>query len=231
MNFTTDLPKSRPFVTYIVASAVKCEKFFPNSKNEGPSFRMHAVILNKNGLNSYREKINRKENPDNLKNLLDITKSTKSEPEYILCHIRKIDVDYKISKPHKVHNDNISDDEKQKKKLRKGKLEDLEDTHSKNLEKEEIKEIEQEVKQTDNLQKNTDESLRFRKMNVNTFQMYCVNQVVERDFANLVNEFCKTPAKKVKIYKENFFQEVIDKELNKKESNERDYAKMFNLMS
>ena len=45
MNFTTDLPKKRPYVTYIVASAVKCEKFFPNAKNEGPSFRMHAVIL------------------------------------------------------------------------------------------------------------------------------------------------------------------------------------------
>ena len=32
MNFTTDLPKKNPLVTYIVASAVKCEKFFP--KNE-----------------------------------------------------------------------------------------------------------------------------------------------------------------------------------------------------
>ena len=50
MNFTTDLPKKNPSVTYIVASAVKCEKFFPNSKNEGPCFRMHAVIMNnKNG--------------------------------------------------------------------------------------------------------------------------------------------------------------------------------------
>ena len=50
MNFTTDLPKKHPVVTYIVASAVKCEKFFPNSKSEGPSFRMHAVILNKEGI-------------------------------------------------------------------------------------------------------------------------------------------------------------------------------------
>jgi hypothetical protein len=49
MNFTTDLPKKRPYVTYIVASAVKCEKFFPECKNEGPSFRMHAVIINKEG--------------------------------------------------------------------------------------------------------------------------------------------------------------------------------------
>ena len=29
MNFTTDLPKKNPIVSYIVASAVKCEKFFP----------------------------------------------------------------------------------------------------------------------------------------------------------------------------------------------------------
>jgi len=57
MNFTTDLPKRRPYVTYIVASAVKCEKFFPNCKNEGPSYRMHAVILNKNGMQSQRYKL------------------------------------------------------------------------------------------------------------------------------------------------------------------------------
>ena len=50
MNFTTDVPKGNPEATYIVASAVKCEKFFPNSKNEGPSFRMHAVILNNEGV-------------------------------------------------------------------------------------------------------------------------------------------------------------------------------------
>ena len=31
MNFTTDLPKRDPLVSYIVASAVKCEKFFPGS--------------------------------------------------------------------------------------------------------------------------------------------------------------------------------------------------------
>lgn len=45
MNFTTDLPKKNPIVSYIVASAVKCEKFFPESAKEGPVFRMHAVIL------------------------------------------------------------------------------------------------------------------------------------------------------------------------------------------
>lgn len=46
MNFTTDLPKRNPLVSYIVASAMRCEKFFPGSeKNSGPVFRMHAVIL------------------------------------------------------------------------------------------------------------------------------------------------------------------------------------------
>ena len=45
MNFTTDLPKKDPIVSYIVASAVKCEKFFPGSGKEGPVFRMHAVII------------------------------------------------------------------------------------------------------------------------------------------------------------------------------------------
>lgn len=47
MNFTTDLPKKDPIVSYIVASAVKCEKFFPGSAKEGPAYRMHAVILTK----------------------------------------------------------------------------------------------------------------------------------------------------------------------------------------
>ena len=49
MNFTTDLPKKDPLVSYIVASAVKCEKFFPGSanKDDGPVYRMHAVILKK----------------------------------------------------------------------------------------------------------------------------------------------------------------------------------------
>jgi len=47
MNFTTDLPKKDPLVSYIVASAVKCEKFFPGSNDDGPVYRMHAVILKK----------------------------------------------------------------------------------------------------------------------------------------------------------------------------------------
>ncbi len=49
MNFTTDLPKRNPLVSYIVASAVRCEKFFPGqNKNGGPVYRMHAVILKTN---------------------------------------------------------------------------------------------------------------------------------------------------------------------------------------
>ena len=45
MNFTTDLPKKDPIVSYIVASAVQCEKFFPDAAKLGPVFRMHAVTL------------------------------------------------------------------------------------------------------------------------------------------------------------------------------------------
>jgi hypothetical protein len=45
MNFTTDLPKKNPVVSYIVASAIRCERYFPNTKNLGPVYRMHAVIL------------------------------------------------------------------------------------------------------------------------------------------------------------------------------------------
>lgn len=50
MNFTTDLPKRNPLVSYIVASAVRCEKFFPDSSKPGPVYRMHAVILKENGI-------------------------------------------------------------------------------------------------------------------------------------------------------------------------------------
>jgi hypothetical protein len=50
MNFTTDLPKKDPLVSYIVASAVKCEKFFPGCNTDGPVYRMHAVILKKKNM-------------------------------------------------------------------------------------------------------------------------------------------------------------------------------------
>jgi hypothetical protein len=46
MNFTTDLPKRNPVVSYIVASAIRCEKFFSEEERKNaPIFRMHAVIL------------------------------------------------------------------------------------------------------------------------------------------------------------------------------------------
>lgn len=45
MNFTTDLPKRNPLVSYIVASAVRCEKFFSGEPKNGPVYRMHAVII------------------------------------------------------------------------------------------------------------------------------------------------------------------------------------------
>jgi hypothetical protein len=82
MNFTTDLPKKSPEVTYIVASAVKCERFFPNSKNEGPLFRMHAVML-------YRNEPTIRQQSD---------EPPQPEPRrYVLCHIRKLDASYKAS--------------------------------------------------------------------------------------------------------------------------------------
>ena len=41
MNFTTDLPKKDPQVTYVVASAVKSHRI---EFSEYPLFRMHAVV-------------------------------------------------------------------------------------------------------------------------------------------------------------------------------------------
>lgn len=128
MNFTTDLPKKRPYVTYIVASAVKCERFFPNSKDEGPSYRMHAVILNKERVHTqkYKSKATGKaqhndsdENSQSLSSTCSSAESTEHEKgdsnledfpgemkrsasigdkNYILCHIRKIDSNYKTSR-------------------------------------------------------------------------------------------------------------------------------------
>lgn len=72
MNFTTDLPKRDPVVSYIVASAVKCEKFFPGSSNDGPVFWMHAVILSQ-GSPSLNE--------------FDVNPEAYN---FILCHVRKV---------------------------------------------------------------------------------------------------------------------------------------------
>lgn len=119
MNFTTDLPKKDPIVSYIVASAVKCEKFFPGSQKEGPVFRMHAVILSKKALD---KKANGGGNLSqdtietglpkypNLRN----QKSKKWAPaqnamSYILCHVRRV-------------NEKSNDDEEEEIKLEELKL-------------------------------------------------------------------------------------------------------------
>ena len=74
MNFTTELPKRDPVVSYIVASAVKCEKFFPEvSKNEGPVFRMHAVMLAPGS------------------SALDEFDLPDGASQHILCHVRSVD--------------------------------------------------------------------------------------------------------------------------------------------
>ena len=141
MNFTTDLPKRRPCVTYIVASAVKCGKFFPNSREEGPSYRMHAVILNKDGKHTQRYK-----NKDNIHpaNCIDEPHSSLSttcssiadnaelekndfhsedsqdktslngqSKSYVLCHIRKIDQNYKTSRDPYPKTDFVEEEEEQ----------------------------------------------------------------------------------------------------------------------
>jgi hypothetical protein len=69
MNFTTDLPKRKPLVCYIVASAVRCEKFFPPESKPGPIYRMHAVILKPEG----------------------IRENVKSHELYICCHLRRVE--------------------------------------------------------------------------------------------------------------------------------------------
>lgn len=72
MNFTTELPKRDPLVSYIVASAVKCEKFFPGCNTDGPAFRMHAVILTQG-----THKFGQFETPADSYN-------------FVLCHVRKV---------------------------------------------------------------------------------------------------------------------------------------------
>jgi hypothetical protein len=81
MNFTTDLPKRNPLVSYIVASAVRCEKFFPGGSKNGPVFRMHAVIL--------------KLKPGQTLGVVPANpfNGDKSDrrPLYICCHVRKVE--------------------------------------------------------------------------------------------------------------------------------------------
>lgn len=78
MNFTTDLPKRNPLVSYIVASAVRCEKFFPDSTKPGPVYRMHAVILKANGI---KLPTNPQEDGDR-RSIFEL---------YICCHLRRVE--------------------------------------------------------------------------------------------------------------------------------------------
>jgi hypothetical protein len=64
MNFTTDLPKRHPHVTYVVASAMRAHLV---EENENAEFRMHAVIPYYDGRNASESN------------------------EYILCHVRSVD--------------------------------------------------------------------------------------------------------------------------------------------
>ena len=73
MNFTTDLPKRNPLVCYIVASAVRCEKLFPQNAKPGPIYRMHAVILKDNGIKQ------------------GAVSGLKKVELYICCHLRRVE--------------------------------------------------------------------------------------------------------------------------------------------
>jgi len=64
MNFTTDLPKRSPYVTYVVASAMRAHIV---EENENAEFRMHAVIPYCEGKNACESN------------------------EYILCHVRSVE--------------------------------------------------------------------------------------------------------------------------------------------
>jgi len=79
MNFTTDLPKKNPVVSYIVASAIRCTKQFPESDKDGPVFRMHAVILkSKMPAKGYKGVGSGKWTQE------------QNASTHILCHVRKV---------------------------------------------------------------------------------------------------------------------------------------------
>ncbi len=94
MNFTTDLPKKEPIVSYIVASAVKCEKFYPGSAKEGPVFRMHAVILKRkaDGSLPVDPQLSKLASTGGAaaKPLKGTWPSSINAGGYILCHVRKV---------------------------------------------------------------------------------------------------------------------------------------------
>jgi hypothetical protein len=87
MNFTTDLPKRNPLVSYIVASAVRCEKFFPGQTKNGPVYRMHAVILKVDPKTNMQKSANeRKTDGSHVETIRD------HKELYICCHVRRVEV-------------------------------------------------------------------------------------------------------------------------------------------
>jgi len=93
MNFSTDLPKSKPLVTYIVASTMKPSDPLPDNTKEIPCFRMHAVVLKLKGT-IFKREIENQVKLNNGKGL-------------ILCHIRKIDLIENIVMEPIVHQKEI----------------------------------------------------------------------------------------------------------------------------
>eukprot|EP00826_Nyctotherus_ovalis_P065847 TRINITY_DN9695_c0_g2_i10.p1 TRINITY_DN9695_c0_g2~~TRINITY_DN9695_c0_g2_i10.p1 ORF type:complete len:207 (-),score=13.17 TRINITY_DN9695_c0_g2_i10:95-715(-) len=98
MNFSTDLPKGDPLVSYIVASAMKCSQSFSKESKfkEIPCYRMHAVIL---------------KNKDSQLLLND-------GKGLILCHIRKAVSEEENSVRSKRSVGNVSDSVSSTKKLK-----------------------------------------------------------------------------------------------------------------
>lgn len=92
MNFTTDLPKRNPLVSYIVASAVRCEKFFPSGGKGGPVFRMHAVIL----------KLKPGQTPGYVPTNPFTQEKGDKKKLYICCHVRRVESDRESSSDDEV---------------------------------------------------------------------------------------------------------------------------------
>jgi len=76
MNFSTDLPKSDPIVSYIVASAIRSSLPTSGKVKKIPCFRMHAVMLKNTGIY----------NTSNI----DSRRKLNGGKGLILCHIRQV---------------------------------------------------------------------------------------------------------------------------------------------
>jgi hypothetical protein len=76
MNFSTDLPKSDPIVSYIVASAIWSSFPTPGKVRKVPCFRMHAVILKDRGIHC----------TNNIGSQVKLN----GGKGLILCHIRQV---------------------------------------------------------------------------------------------------------------------------------------------